>query len=81
MQLPPVVVSKDTTSSSVEIEVTDDKESVNLDHKIDNKSICTVEKSKNDIPSISPLLKKYLNKKDVKNCDTRLSLTKVKVRT
>ena len=81
MQLPPVLASKDTTSCSDDIVITYHEEHANLDCKINNKSMCISEKRGHDIPSISPLMKKYLNKKDSKACDTRLSLTKVKVRT
>ena len=82
MQLPPVLASRDTTSCNDEIVITDHEEHVNLDWKLSNKSMCISEKSEHDdVQSISPLMKKYLNKKDSKTCDTRLSLTKVKVRT
>jgi hypothetical protein len=61
--------------------ITPNEINTNLDHKIRNQSSSILEKTQKDIPSISPLLKKYLKKDTLDYYDAKPSSTKIKVQT
>ena len=65
-------------SPNVEEETTLNKTNADFHYQINSKSSSSLENLYNDVPKITPLLKKYLNK-DVCD-DTKSSSTKVKAR-
>ena len=60
--LQPPVIHKDVMSPNVEEETTLNKTNADFDHQINSKSSSILENPENDVPNITPLLKKYLNK-------------------
>ena len=73
-KLQPPVILKEMVSSNVEEETTLTETNADFDHQVNSKSSSILENFENDVPKITPLLKKYLNK-DVSD-DTKSSSTK-----